>query len=211
MSKSTKKRKTPPKHHEIAEYWMNNWKEYTFTPAIDIGEPSCFGCGIFDNGWDYNPDSKKRDTWQKCWESTKGKLERAHIIPHSLDGSNDVSNYVLLCKKCHSSAPNVKDREYFLSWVKKVTRMNLDKQHTIIELTLDRFPKVKALFATDFNYPRDIENFWDRMIEAKASETSYHFDSAGIGTDTTADFTWATISFINDLIESGEIEVIENE
>ena len=199
------KRKTPPKHSEIAEYWSTQYP--TFPPAVDIGEPACFCCGYFMSSWDYDPENKKRDTWQKCWNATKSKLDRAHIIPHSLGGSNDVSNYVLLCKKCHASAPNVKDREYFLAWVSstpnKVQNIRLENA---IEILFERFPRVKKLYETNFNPMVHVDNFWERLTKEKVKETSYHFDGAGAGADSSADCGWAYVSFINDLIESGEIK-----
>ncbi|MFC9153816.1 HNH endonuclease [Streptomyces bauhiniae] len=49
-----------------------------------------------------------------CWQSP---VERAHVIPESLGGSNDVRNFALLCSRHHREAPDVADAEAFWSWV----------------------------------------------------------------------------------------------
>ncbi len=51
-----------------------------------------------------------------------------------------------------------------------------------------------------------VDNFWERLTKEKVKETGYHFDGAGAGVDSSADCGWAYVSFINDLIESGEIK-----
>ncbi|MEK2144959.1 HNH endonuclease [Vibrio parahaemolyticus] len=48
-----------------------------------------------------------------CWRCAhKRKLQRCHIIPRALGGSEQPSNLVLLCGQCHSEAPNVNDPEF---------------------------------------------------------------------------------------------------
>ncbi|MNH49980.1 hypothetical protein D3C73_15800 [compost metagenome] len=49
-----------------------------------------------------------------CWQSP---VERAHAVPHSLGGSNDIRNIVLLCKRHHVEAPDVNDPEAFWNWL----------------------------------------------------------------------------------------------
>lgn len=58
----------------------------------------CFACG-------YPPSDRKR-------------LDRAHVIPHALGGSDtDPGNYVLLCKSCHRESPDVADKRALWGWV----------------------------------------------------------------------------------------------
>ncbi|WP_206337708.1 HNH endonuclease [Streptomyces sp. WAC 06738] len=49
-----------------------------------------------------------------CWQSP---VERAHVVPVALGGSNDVRNFALLCPRHHREAPDVADAEAFWSWV----------------------------------------------------------------------------------------------
>lgn len=86
MSKrQSDKRKSMPKWNEIYDYWAK-----TSLPIIKAGFPSsimenrCFACGVpYPQGV---------------------KLERAHIHPLWLDGSNDASNLHLLCHVCHKDS-----------------------------------------------------------------------------------------------------------
>ncbi|WP_181138630.1 HNH endonuclease [Streptomyces sp. Ru73] len=49
-----------------------------------------------------------------CWQAP---VERAHVVPEALGGSNDVRNFALLCPRHHREAPDVADAEAFWSWV----------------------------------------------------------------------------------------------
>lgn len=54
-----------------------------------------------------------------CWRCAhKRKLQRCHIVPRSLGGSEDPSNLVLLCAQCHSEAPNVDDPDFMWTWLR---------------------------------------------------------------------------------------------
>ncbi|HWZ15856.1 MAG TPA: HNH endonuclease signature motif containing protein [Mucilaginibacter sp.] len=56
---------------------------------------------------------------ERCWRcGYKSKLEKCHIIPHSLGGPDSPDNYVLLCSICHSEGPNIDDRDFFWDWLK---------------------------------------------------------------------------------------------
>ncbi|RKS09727.1 hypothetical protein DFP74_5469 [Nocardiopsis sp. Huas11] len=56
-----------------------------------------------------------RDTsCQICWRKP---VERAHAVPESLGGSNDVRNFALLCTYHHREAPDIADAEAFWRWI----------------------------------------------------------------------------------------------
>ena len=63
------------------------------------------------------------DEWhRRCWRCGYIRnLERCHIIPRSLNGSDTPENYVLLCNECHQEAPNVSDKNYMIEWIKKTS------------------------------------------------------------------------------------------
>jgi len=94
----------PPSPLTIVQHWTT---QQCVEPAlagrqIVEDEPACFACG-YEVGW-------------KSWNKTR--LERAHIIAHSIGGSdNDPNNFLLLCRKCHAAAPMTNMREPLLEWV----------------------------------------------------------------------------------------------
>lgn len=58
-------------------------------------------CGYRAKGW-------------RRWDTST--LERAHVVAHSAGGSNEPSNFVLLCHECHARAPMTTDRATMLGW-----------------------------------------------------------------------------------------------
>lgn len=102
-----------PSKTGIFEYW----KERLFVHGlfIDWGEPSCWVCG-FHYGAKY--DIKCSDaSWEEihdCWERIP--LQRCHIVPRSLGGSDTVENLFLMCRECHDLAPNTNIPEIFFEW-----------------------------------------------------------------------------------------------
>ena len=99
-------RPTMPTKEAIARWWWHHgWdeaREYRLN-LVDFGEPCCWACG----------------TWRSSWTSWhKASLERCHIVPHALGGTNDPSNYVLLCKDCHLESPDTPHREAMLTWIR---------------------------------------------------------------------------------------------
>lgn len=89
--------------------------------VVDWHEPECWACRKFIDGiYDLKTYDKMTDA--QIWGSgvVRSYLERCHIVPHALGGSDtDPSNYFLLCKKCHEEAPDTADRKNFLRWVYK--------------------------------------------------------------------------------------------
>ena len=60
------------------------------------------------------------DAHERCWRcGYKTKLEKCHIIPKALGGSDQPSNLVLLCIRCHREAPNFPDPNFMWLWIKK--------------------------------------------------------------------------------------------
>lgn len=81
----------------IIDFWID--KSNVFKGFIDLNEPTCWACG---QGWDGRYDIVGGDylkAWAKC------PLQICHIIPHSLGGTEEPSNLVLMCKECHDLAP----------------------------------------------------------------------------------------------------------
>jgi hypothetical protein len=80
--------------------------------------------GEIVNYWSCREDECKLSVdWaeakRRCWRCAHPRLlQRCHIIPRSLGGSEDASNLVLLCSQCHAEAPNVADAEFMWIWLR---------------------------------------------------------------------------------------------
>lgn len=104
-----------PLKSEIFDYWKERLPALGF--FIDWGEPSCFACR-FHYGTKY--DIKRSDAgWHEifeCWNSIP--LQRCHIVPRSLGGTDEVANLFLMCRECHDPAPNTNIPEIFFDWAR---------------------------------------------------------------------------------------------
>lgn len=114
---------------QISEYWKKN----SNIPEVDL-----------------NFDWADSDT--HCWNCGKNKkssdnkivrLERCHIIPKSLGGLDEPSNYVLLCKSCHKDAPNTINKNDMWDWIIS-NRLPISLYNTFnIENALVRYKKIE--------------------------------------------------------------------
>ena len=104
-----------PAKSEIFEHWKNLFPQLHF--LIDWSEPGCWACG-FHYGIRYN--IKRSDASLKtilgCWD--KIPLQRCHITPRSLNGTDSVENLFLMCRECHDTMPNTSIPEIFFEWAK---------------------------------------------------------------------------------------------
>jgi len=92
---------------EIVAYWEVNEDE----------------CGL---GVDWS------EAHERCWRcGYKSKLERCHIIPDSLGGTDSPSNLVLLCHRCHREAPNHTNPKYMWIWLRATHSPRYDSYWTI--------------------------------------------------------------------------------
>lgn len=99
-----------PTKYAIASYWAFQ-PLVGDNPFVDIGEPACFACEYYHPSWDEPEQHDKR------WE--RAALERAHIVARSIGGSDEPSNFLLLCHECHEAAPMVADSRFMLAWAAK--------------------------------------------------------------------------------------------
>jgi hypothetical protein len=93
----------------IAKYWSEHEPSF----GIDWGEPSCFACGWYDSTRPTVPQVTMIQAWDKS------RLQKAHLVPHALGGSVDVSNLVMLCEECHLDAPDWAAPEFMLDWMRR--------------------------------------------------------------------------------------------
>lgn len=100
---------TVPSKWEIAQYWAQSPNRATFAPRMyDLGEPCCFACGWYSEHWD---KATPYASWQRA------TLDRAHIVPSSLGGADDLDNLLLLCASCHAESPDWPDPQEMAHWI----------------------------------------------------------------------------------------------
>tara|TARA_R110000824_G_scaffold387419_1_gene582711 strand:+ start:43 stop:711 length:669 start_codon:yes stop_codon:yes gene_type:complete len=178
MITSVYKDKNSPSVTKIVEYWSNTpalvetdktgeKHEEWFTPAIDIGEPSCFGCGIWSSGWDRGKD------WKECWKIAASdsyrSLQRAHIVPRSLGGNNEPSNFVMLCKQCHFKNPHTTNRDLYIQWV---LNRGLDKDkelEVMIKGFFKLFPILERFDLWEFSENAEIQDKFNNYYSERVT------------------------------------------
>jgi hypothetical protein len=102
-----------PLKSQIFEYWKERLPGLGF--LVDWGAPGCWACG-FRYGAKYDV-KRSNANWSEifyCWD--KIPLQRCHVIPRSLGGTNDVANLFLMCRECHDQAPNTSLPDIFFEW-----------------------------------------------------------------------------------------------
>jgi hypothetical protein len=169
-------RQHPPTCQQIFNYWVNQqncpWDGF-------LDEPACFACGFFKD------DSSKSTSWTTWTKAGNNGLERCHIIPHSLGGSNTVDNFVLLCKKCHDLSPDIADSQFLFDWMKNCPRSFFGSHWTEVALWNNFFSsltqkipdEVAAWSAMDFTKQQEeLEKTFDSV------SSSSHFGKLSIGT-----------------------------
>ena len=106
-----------PRKSQIAFHWMHKTIEY-FDYLMDIGEPSCWACGKWDQHYPdvSNPQAPAEEALE-FWNK-HAYLERCHIIPKAHGGCNCEGNLVLLCKDCHKASPDTLNATIFQTWVR---------------------------------------------------------------------------------------------
>jgi hypothetical protein len=100
---------------QIAQYWIDWQIEHRRVPpwdrwGWDWGEPSCMACGYWQQSWDKGRTIKSR------WE--RSDLQKCHVVPLYLGGADELSNLVLMCKRCHDPQPNDRDPEVTYAYMR---------------------------------------------------------------------------------------------
>jgi hypothetical protein len=94
--------------------------------VCDWGEPCCWACGksaikdeelcrFFEN----NPDTADTTFYKKLYDlkAVKSHLNRCHIHPNALGGTDSAENLFLMCEECHVLSPDTTNRSAFFRWV----------------------------------------------------------------------------------------------
>jgi len=165
-----------PTCQQIFDYWDNQ----KTSPWADFPcDPACFACGFFKD------ETSKTTGWTTWNKAGQNGLERCHIIPHSLGGSNKVDNLVLLCKKCHELSPDIGDSQFLFDWMKNCPRSFFGSHWTEVALWNNFFTslsekmpdEIAAWSAMDFT-----EQEQKLKKTADSVSSSSHFGKLSIGT-----------------------------
>ncbi len=98
-----------PTKWQLAQHWISSPERKTFAPMLqDVAAPCCFACDWHSERW-------AKATPKASWE--RATLERAHIVPSSLGGTDDAPNVILLCAPCHRDSPDWHDRSEMARWI----------------------------------------------------------------------------------------------
>ena len=90
-----------PSKAEIFEYWKGRLRGLGC--RINWDEPGCWACGFrYGTRYDIKWSDARWDRVLRCWNNIP--LQRCHVVPRSLGGTNDVSNLFLMCRECHDLA-----------------------------------------------------------------------------------------------------------
>lgn len=141
---------------------------------------------------------------ERCWRcGYERHLQKCHIIPDSLGGSNTPDNLVLLCVECHKENPNVHDKKFMWEWLRKEAQPYYDtywhiraaKEFEKIYGRENKFDIAAIEIAKKYNtFPIDIGNMMneiDKLLEIqsgfykKALESAtVHFGEGNLNTST---------------------------
>ena len=109
--------------NEIVDYWASRIDECDLSVDWSEAEEYCWNCG------------------------SPKELTRCHIVPHSLGGKDEPSNFVVLCRRCHEEAPNVEDPRIMWDWL-VAHKSSLYKTYWVVE----------GLREYEFMYKRSVED-----------------------------------------------------
>lgn len=146
-------------HKQIVEYWFEKLKDSEFNIDWSNADKECWCCG-------HNT-----------------RLQRAHIIPDSLGGTDEPGNLILLCGRCHSVAPNVIDPEIMWDWLKAYNSNNVIPLSMLLGLKEYKFIYKKSVVEDlKYGFDKATENYGDldyeeikKQLYSVGRGTSFHF------------------------------------
>ena len=113
------KRGIMPTRQKIADYWTNTdegqerIRQIKESYKIDVTNLACIDRDMA-HCWACN---KTMRSGSKGYNVPDLGLQRCHVIPHSLGGSNHPSNLILMCSPCHEASPDTNEELYFWEWL----------------------------------------------------------------------------------------------
>lgn len=132
------KRGSMPTRQKIADYWTNTdegqerIRQIKESYKIDVTNLACIDRDIA-HCWACNKTIRSGSTGYNVPDLG---LQRCHVIPHSLGGSNHPSNLILMCSPCHAASPDTNEELYFWKWFSRV-RSHLQNEMRALQDFLD--------------------------------------------------------------------------
>jgi hypothetical protein len=117
----------------ILQFWAGKKDYNDILWIVDPGEKTCFKCGFLAE------EIGDKETLRSFWNKST-KLEKAHIVPHSLGGTEEPRNIIFLCSRCHELCPDTIDYDLNLKWISDHRN---DLVHNIGIPALSGFTKVE--------------------------------------------------------------------
>ena len=69
---------------------------------------------------------------ERCWRcGYKAELEKCHVVPAALGGTDTADNLVLLCGRCCREAPSHQDPRYLWRWLRATSVSSYDTYWTM--------------------------------------------------------------------------------
>lgn len=113
----------------------------------------------------------------RCWCCGHvSTLQKCHIIPKSLGGSDEADNLVPLCASCHDEAPDVSDGQEMFRWIK-------GQQNPLCGLGLGRYWHLRDVIIECVTKEEGRIDFeiLNSCIEKSIEMTSFHFSQSNTG------------------------------
>ena len=181
-----------PSHKKIFHYWKdmcitkdgrvvhekekNNDDKYIL---IDYYEPCCWCCGKpvnFKKEYDKYEAILQSNDPDRVWDLSrvKSSLNRCHIIPHALGGSDDIDNLFLLCEDCHKESPDTIFCKYFFKYIyDNMSNSWFLKQIEDAKIIEDKVHELCNLYNKADITKLDIKDFTDKMRKQWVSHGRY--------------------------------------
>jgi len=87
--------------------------------------------------------------FDRCWccGNSRRKLQRCHIIPAALGGSDAIENLIPLCSRCHDKQPDVDDPVHTFEWIKAeqnpLTGVGMGDRWEVMQKTMELTKQMK--------------------------------------------------------------------
>ena len=131
----------------------------------------------------------KEDAAKCCWRCNyRSRLQRCHIVPHSLGGKDEANNFVLLCKRCHEEAPNHRDPSYMWCWIQAHSLTMQDMYWT--KRGMEEFSKMFGQHPysrlAGINLPQKAAERVGSLLRGAMDDASFHFGQGRLNPATIA-------------------------
>ena len=140
----------------VVDYWLKCDNDIfinkpTIKLKLNLGDVTCFCCG-----------------------DHRENLEKAHIIPVSSGGSDDVDNIHILCKSCHLRTESLSDipvigKDLYFNFIKEHPELCLIREQISLKLIKENFKICNDIFTKE-----NIVNNYKVKVKPVLSNLKYY-------------------------------------